>query len=62
MLRCLSFVSVLLGAFLRLLRAFLPLVITDHKVDHLPELHSADVLHRQSSFDSCEDDVVERDG
>ena len=42
--------------------SFLPLVITDHEVDHLPELHSADVLHRQSSFESCEDDVVERDG
>lgn len=62
MLRCLSFISALLRAFLRLLRALLPLVIADHKVDHLTELHSADVLHRQSSFESCEDDVVERDG
>ena len=60
-LSCLASVPALLLALCTVLRFFLPLVVSDDEIDRLPELHFADVCHRQASFESCEDDVIESD-
>ena len=56
--------SALLCPFLHLFRPlfslFLSFVVCDAEVDHLPELHAADVRHCQTPLKSSEDYIVER--
>jgi hypothetical protein len=37
---------------------FVPLIISDHEVHDLPELHLPDVLHAEAALDACQNDVV----
>ena len=61
-LRGFSFSSVFFFVLCSFVRLFLSLVVADNEINHLPDLHFADVVHRQSSLESCEDDIVECDG